>query len=73
MLVNRILKTNYLFSYFVHKGEYLIPNPPKRSITAYLIFSNDVREKLRNEQGKDAVSDVASVAKIAGERWKSIT
>lgn len=32
--------------YSIKKGKYLIPEPPKRPLSAYILFSSDARAKL---------------------------
>ena len=32
--------------YTIYKGKYLVPEPPKRPLSAYILFSSDARAKL---------------------------
>jgi len=48
------------------------PNAPKRPMTAYLIYSNENREKLKQELKKsNPEAKVTEVVKILAERWKN--
>lgn len=38
-------------NYTIYKGKYLIPEPPKRPMSAYILFSNDARTKLQHNPG----------------------
>lgn len=38
--------------YSIKKGKYLIPEPPKRPLSAYILFSSDARAKLQHAQGQ---------------------
>ena len=45
------------------------PNAPKRPLTAYFIFTNDIRPELKEENPDWKVGDIA---KEAGRRWKEM-
>lgn len=45
------------------------PNAPKRPPSAYLVFQNDVREKVRSENPDVKYSEVLT---IIGEQWKAL-
>jgi hypothetical protein len=44
------------------------PNAPKRPLSAFFIFSQDERPKIRSQ---NASLSVADVAKVIGEKWRS--
>lgn len=46
------------------------PNAPKRPLTAYMIFSQEHRQEVR-EENKDA--KIGEISKILGERWKKLS
>jgi hypothetical protein len=51
------------------------PNAPKRPLTAYLSFSNDNRQSMKNEleeENHGAKILVTDVAKRLGEKWKNL-
>jgi len=44
------------------------PNAPKRPLSAFFIFSQDERPKVKLQ---NATLSVADVAKVIGEKWRS--
>lgn len=44
------------------------PNAPKRPLSAFFIFSQDERPKVKSQ---NASLSVADVAKVIGEKWRS--
>ncbi|KAL2222860.1 nucleosome binding protein [Thermoascus aurantiacus ATCC 26904] len=46
------------------------PNAPKRGLSAYMFFANEMRETVREEN--PGIS-FGQVGKILGERWKALT
>ena len=44
------------------------PNAPKRPLSAFFIFSQDERPKIKSQ---NAALSVADVAKAIGEKWRS--
>lgn len=46
-------------------------NAPKKNMSAFMFFSNAVRDKVR-EENPDIASKVSEIAKKIGERWKSL-
>lgn len=44
------------------------PNAPKRPLSAFFIFSQDERPKIKS---LNATLSVADVAKVIGEKWRS--
>lgn len=44
------------------------PNAPKRPLSAFFIFSQDERPKIKSQ---NASLSVAEVAKVIGEKWRS--
>lgn len=47
------------------------PNAPKKPLTAFLLFSNEVRDEVK--KSLPTGSTIGDVAKVIGERWKSVT
>lgn len=45
-------------------------NAPKKNLTAYMIWSNDVRNKVREANPEAKMTDLA---KIMGEQWKTVS
>lgn len=43
------------------------PNAPKRPLSAFFLFSQDERPKIKSE---NASLSVADVAKVIGEKWR---
>ena len=48
------------------------PNAPKRPLSAYFIWLQDFRNKMRTEN-PDLVKDVKAFGVTAGAAWKNIT
>jgi len=46
------------------------PNEPKRPLSAYIFFSNDLREELQKKYPKEAMTDIS---KRLGAKWKKIS
>lgn len=46
------------------------PNAPKRGLSAYMFFANDMRDKVREENPGIKFGEVG---KILGERWKALS
>ncbi|CAF1575773.1 unnamed protein product [Rotaria magnacalcarata] len=46
------------------------PNAPKRPLSTFFLFSQDERPKIKKDNPSLSVADVA---KLIGERWRSIT
>jgi len=49
--------------------EYVAMQGPKRPLSAFILFSNEIRPSVREENPS---SSVVEVAKIIGEKWKSL-
>ena len=45
------------------------PNAPKRPLSTFFLFSQDERPKIKKDQPALSVADIA---KVIGERWRSI-
>jgi hypothetical protein len=45
------------------------PNAPKRPLSTFFLFSADERPKIKKD---NASLSVADIAKVIGERWRSI-
>lgn len=56
--------------YQVVDGQYLIPAPPKRSVSSYLLFANDARKGITKPGEKENIADTS---KIIGEEWKTLS
>ena len=46
------------------------PNAPKRATTGFMVFSNEIRPKVKTEHPDAKVTDLA---KIIGEKWRGMT
>ncbi|OMP82707.1 Non-histone chromosomal protein 6, partial [Diplodia seriata] len=46
------------------------PNAPKRGLSAYMFFANDMRDKVREENPGIKFGEVG---KILGEKWKALS
>jgi len=44
--------------------------PPKRPVSAYILYSSSVRDKLRSENPKASITDIA---KSIGALWKQLS
>lgn len=54
------------------KGKYLLPVPPKRLPSSFLLFSNEIRPTLLDAK-EGAKNDITKISKIIGEKWNSLT
>jgi structure-specific recognition protein 1 len=45
------------------------PDKPKRAATAYMLWLNDVREEIKNENPGISITELT---KLAGERWRNL-
>lgn len=50
----------------------MIPPPPKRPLSSYILFSNDIRASI-NATTPDGKKSVTEASKQIGEKWKTIT
>ena len=48
------------------------PNAPKKNLNAWMFFIQQVRPQVVTELGEDG-KRVATVTKVAGERWSKMT
>ncbi|GAB4814016.1 hypothetical protein N2152v2_001062 [Parachlorella kessleri] len=46
------------------------PNAPKRGLTAYILYSNAVRDEVKKENPE---AKMGELSKIIGEKWKGLT
>lgn len=67
MLARFIYSMNWFSTakYEILKGKYLIPPPPKRPLSSYLLFSNDMRSSI-NATNPEAKTSVTETAKQLG-------
>ena len=47
------------------KNKFLVPVKPKRSLSAYILFTNELRTTTKGT--------VIEIAKLAGSQWKQLT
>lgn len=75
-MISRI--SNQLFfafsssKYHIVKGKYLLPVPPKRLPSSFMLFSNEIRPSLLESQ-QGAKKDITSIAKTIGEKWNQLS
>jgi len=65
----RILTINdFLVAKMPRASKQKDPNAPKRPLSAFFIFSQDERPKIKSQ---NASLSVADVAKVIGEKWRA--
>lgn len=75
MILTKIFNA-LLFSttkYTIQKGRYLIPAPPKRPVSSFILYGNDVRPELMKQVPEDQKISITEISKKIGEMWKTIT
>lgn len=68
-MISRVFANLALFStakYEIVNGKYLLPPVPKRSLSSYLLFSNEARKSMDQ-------SNVTESSKLIAEKWKALT
>ena len=65
-LMQRRMLAQFATQYHLLKGKYLIPMPPKRAPSAYLLYSQEARKNIEGES-------IAETSRKIGAQWKELS